>query len=72
MATRADRALRARVAAEAREAEQLRRDADRLHRRIWEESALTELLMRRLRAGWFHPREAGDGGDTEGHHHDHG
>jgi hypothetical protein len=70
MATRAERALRVRVLAEAREAERLRRDAEELNRRIWRESALTEALMRRLRAGWFHPPEAGDGRDAEGHDHE--
>jgi hypothetical protein len=53
MATRADRALRERIESEARQAEGLRRDADRLNRRIWEESAITEALMRRIRLRWL-------------------
>jgi hypothetical protein len=53
MATRADRALRERVQSEARQAEHLLRDAERLNRRIWEESAITEALMRRIRLRWL-------------------
>jgi hypothetical protein len=56
MATRADRALRERIESEARQAEGLRRDAERLNRRIWEESTITEALMRRIRLRWLGER----------------
>jgi hypothetical protein len=37
-------------------AEGLRRDAERLNRRIWEESTITEALMRRIRLRWLGER----------------